>query len=246
MFIEVLYEDDAIVAINKPAGLIVHADGRTSEPTVVEWLKGHVPGIAHVGEVMEDQSGEEIERTGIVHRLDRDTSGVLLLAKTSEAHAFLKEQFLNRTVKKVYRAFVYGSVTESRGVIDRPIARSKTDRRKWTAQNGRSGVEREAITYYKTLLQTRDVSYLELRPQTGRTHQIRVHLKAIHHPVLSDLLYAQGKESMLDFKRLALHALSIHCVLPSGEEKTIEAPLPDDFIHAEQKIGISHNEPLRT
>ncbi len=235
MNIEVLHEDEALVVINKPAGLIVHSDGRTQEASVVDWLKSHVPHMLYIGEPQEE-GGDSMDRRGVVHRLDRDTSGVLILAKTQEMYLHLKKQFLERSVQKVYRAFVYGSVTEERGVIDRPIARSKTDHRRWTAQKGRSGLERDAVTYYKTLIQTRNASYLELRPQTGRTHQIRVHLKAIHHPVICDSLYANGKEALLGFSRLALHAHTVKIEGLKGETFLFTAPLPHDFITAEKMI----------
>jgi len=188
--ITTLYEDDNILAIYKPAGIMVHPDGRSEETTLIDWIVKNHPEMKGVGEPVTLSDGTKLERPGIVHRLDRDTTGVLLLAKTREGFTHLKAQFQSREVKKVYRAFVYGDIKELRGVIDLPIGRSKSDFRKWTAQRGKKGEEREAVTIYTTLFRSPEVSYIEARPKTGRTHQIRVHMKAVHHPVVADALYA--------------------------------------------------------
>jgi len=229
------------VVINKPAGLVVHSDGKTDEPSVTDWVLAKYPGMKGVGEPTKLSNGRMIDRPGIVHRLDRDTSGTLVIAKNQKAFEFLKKQFQNREVEKSYRAFVWGVVKDDTGVIDRPIARSKNDFRKWTAQRGKRGAEREAVTEYKVLARiaaptstagkaaSSGFSFLEVRPQTGRTHQIRVHLKAINHPVVCDNLYASGHEPVLGFTRLALHAFSISFNLSSGKRITVSAPLPEDF-----------------
>ena len=223
MIPEILYEDDDVLAVNKPAGLVVHSDGRTKEPTLVDWLVAKYPDIAEVGERV---------RAGIVHRLDRETSGALVVAKNQKAFEYLKKQFQDRKVEKIYHAFVYGRMKNDEGVIDSPISRSKRGGALWSATRGMKWKEREAITEYKVLRRDGDFSLVELRPLTGRTHQLRVHLKAINYPVVCDKLYATNRECALGFSRLALHARSIDLVLPSGKEIKIEAPYPKDFEQA--------------
>jgi len=236
--IEILYEDSDVLVINKPAGLVVHSDGKTNEPAVTDWVLKHFPQVKGVGEPTKLSDGSFLDRPGIVHRLDRDTSGALVIAKSQPAFLFLKKQFQEREMKKTYRAFVYGVMKNDTDVINRPIARSKNDFRKWTAERGGRGEVREAVTHYEVLgriLPTgrsgeeSGFSFLSVSPKTGRTHQIRVHLKAINHPVVGDSLYAPKRESALGFTRLALHAFSITFKLPSSMEKTVEAPYPKDF-----------------
>jgi len=268
MKINILYEDEYILALDKPSGLLVHADGRTKEATLVDWLNENYPELKEVGEEQTLQNGEIIKRPGIVHRLDKDTSGIIIVAKTKEAYQFLKEQFQNRKVSKIYNAVVWGnfSAEKMEGVINKPIGRSGSDFRKWSAEHGAKGELREAITEYKVLAQRnfsevelaqssknnplnppylkgeiKRFSYLEIKPKTGRTHQIRVHLKSISHPVLCDKLYGPnqpslkataGEEKYLGFNRLALHALSISLELPSGAHIKIESALPPEFENA--------------
>ncbi len=229
MNIDILYEDKHIVAINKPAGLVVHADGRTTEKTVVDWVLEHYPEVKDVGEPIELTKGGTIIRPGIVHRIDRDTSGVLLIAKTEDGFVFLKSQFQRRQVKKTYHAFVYGVMKEKEGEINRPIARSRKDFRLWSAQRGGRGEARDAVTTYKALKYGDDVTFIEAHPLTGRTHQIRVHFKAINHPVVADPLYAPKREAILGFKRLALHAREVIFETIEGKEVKVEAPYPADF-----------------
>jgi 23S rRNA pseudouridine1911/1915/1917 synthase len=228
-----LYSDPDVVVINKPAGVMVHPDTLTTkEPTLIDWIKANHPEMEGVGEPFETKGGS-VDRPGIVHRLDRDTSGVLILARTEKAHAYLKEAFMQRDVAKTYRAFVYGTLRAERGTIDRPIGKSRSDFRQWSAQRNPRGAMREAQTDYKVLARGDGVTYVEVFPKTGRTHQIRVHFKALQHAVVCDQLYAAGKPPMLDFTRLALHAKALRLKLPSGKEMTFEAPLPADFVHAE-------------
>ncbi|MDO8482358.1 MAG: RluA family pseudouridine synthase [bacterium] len=227
--IQILFEDEDVAVINKPAGLVVHSDGKTVEPALTDWVLENYPETKGVGEPTKLSSGEMIDRPGIVHRLDRETSGVLVIAKNQKAFEFLKKQFQDREMEKTYRAFVYGEVKNDEGVIDRPIARSTGDFRKWTAERGRRGVEREAITEYTVLAKHEGFSFLDVHPKTGRTHQIRVHLKAISHPIVCDKLYASNRECALGFSRLALHAFSLKFKLLGGKELTVEAPYPDDF-----------------
>ncbi len=239
---KILYEDEFLLALDKPSGLLVHGDGRSEEPTLVDWVRRHRPELEEVGEPQVLQDGQTIKRPGVVHRLDKDTSGVLLIAKSKESHAFLKEQFQNRKVEKVYNAIVWGSFSPDKmeGLIDKPIGRSASDFRRWSAEYGAKGEMREAVTQYTVLAQNPldgahgGKAYLEVRPKTGRTHQIRVHLKSISHPVLCDKLYAPGKlcdgsSTCLGFSRLALHALSIKLELPDHSHIKIESELPREF-----------------
>lgn len=246
MEIPILYEDKNVVVINKPAGLVVHSDGRTTEPTLVDWIIEKYPKMKEVGEPLiinkEKPNQQIVYRPGIVHRLDRETSGVLVIAKTQASFDNLKLQFQDRQTEKTYNAFVYGEMKEDDGVIDRPIARSRKDFRLWSAQRGARGEAREAITQYKVLHRT-DVgnmnhgfTYIEVKPKTGRTHQIRVHMKAINHPLVCDSLYAPKQKPGLGFKRLALHARSITFRSLTGKDITVEAPFPADFEQAIAKI----------
>ena len=234
--IQIINEDEDFLVLNKPAGLVVHPDGRTEEPTLVDWLLARYPDIKNVGEPLLLKSGEVIIRPGIVHRIDRETSGVLVIAKNQKSFLHLKKQFQDSEVSKKYNAFVYGEVKleegEGQGVINRPIGRSAKDFRLWSAQRGAKGKEREAITEYSIIKATKGYSFIEARPKTGRTHQIRVHFKAINHPVVADRLYAPKKEPLLGFERLALHAKEISFLNLDGNKVTYEASYPDDFREA--------------
>ncbi len=238
--IVVLYEDNDVVIVNKPSGIMVHNDGRENTPTVVDWLLARTPAARGVGETGFGQDGVPLERSGVVHRLDRETSGILVLAKTEEAFVHLKHQFQEHLIKKEYRTFVYGTMKEKWGTIERPIGRSTKDFRLRSAQRGARGTLREAITDWELIGQSETHAYLKIMPKTGRTHQIRVHLKAIGRPIVHDTLYApenllQGDN--LDFKRLALHAYALKLVLPNGEERSFLAPLPHDFEVASTAIA---------
>jgi 23S rRNA pseudouridine1911/1915/1917 synthase len=231
--IDILYEDKDMVIINKPSGLIVHADGKTEEPSVVDWVLENYPKTKNVGEPLILTDGTKVDRPGIVHRIDRDTSGILVIAKNKDSFEFLKKQFQDRLVHKTYHTFVYGDVKDDRGTIDRPIGKSPADFRRWSAQRGARGEMREAITYFRVLARKDGISFVEASPKTGRTHQIRVHFKAINHPVVSDFLYASDnfltKENPTGLKRLALHAKGIEITSPSGKLLEITAPYPTDF-----------------
>ena len=232
----ILFENDQILVVNKPAGLVVHPDGKTEEYSVAEWVLEHRPEMREIGESWVTPEGGTIFRPGIVHRIDRDTSGALVLCKTQEAFELMKAKFQGRDIEKTYHAFVYGEVKEDEGVIDRPIARSRKDFRLWSAQRGARGKERNAVTHFKVLNRKNNLSFLEVSPKTGRTHQIRVHLKAINHPVVCDRLYAPKREPVLGFDRLALHASKIVFEL-QGEEIAAEAPFPEDFKKALAEFG---------
>lgn len=238
---QILYEDKHILAIDKPAGLVVHADGRTKEPNVAEWLVEKYPQTKDVGEPVELKDGEEIARPGVVHRIDRETSGVLLLAKTKEGFDVLKRQFQEREVDKVYHLFVHGLMKDDLGSIRLEIGKSTSDFRRWSAERGARGEKRDALTYYKVLARNKEeeVSLVEAKPKTGRTHQIRVHFKAVHHPLVCDKLYNKKKPSILGFDRLALHARSVTFKNVAGESITAQAPYPADFLQAMDSIGFN-------
>ena len=238
----VIHEDEDILVVNKPARLVVHGDGRTREATLSDWLIETYPSIKEVGEPWVTPSGDEIYRPGIVHRLDRDTSGVMVIAKTQESFSYLKNLFQTREVHKQYDTIVYGHLKEKKGVIEKAIGRSPQDFRRWSAQPGARGEMREATTSWETVFEGKDsktgelVTWLMAEPRTGRTHQIRVHLKAIHHPVICDPLYGEGKACLLGMERVALHARRITLSLKGGEERTFEAPLPEDMLEAKERI----------
>lgn len=227
--INILYEDEHIVAIDKPAGLAVHPDGRTNQETISDWFVQTHPQVRHVGEAL-----GEIVRPGVVHRLDKETSGVLLLAKTQEGHAHLKKQFQEHTINKIYHAIVSGFMKSDSGKVDKPIGRSPNDFRKHLAGRGARGELREALTFYKVLKRFTDdlgnnFTYLEVRPKTGRTHQIRVHMKFLQHPLVGDELYNTNKPRPDGVGRLALHAKEIEFQNLAGEVVKVEAPLPVAF-----------------
>jgi 23S rRNA pseudouridine1911/1915/1917 synthase len=245
MNIPILFENDEVVVIDKPAGTVVHAVGHKkpddAKETIADWHLARVPGATLVGEPLVLEDGTEISRPGIVHRLDRDTSGVLILAKTQDAFLHLKKQFHDRLVKKEYRAFVYGAVKEAKGVIDRAIGRSTQDFRLRSAQYGARGKLRQAETAWERVRGTERYAYLRLFPKTGRRHQLRVHLKAINHPIVEDCLYAgnlpKQQPHALGFTRLALHAHTLTIALPAGGTRTFSAPFPEDFVRAERLLG---------
>jgi 23S rRNA pseudouridine1911/1915/1917 synthase len=273
--IPILFENDDLLIINKPAGLAVHPDGKRVEYTLVDWILEKYPEIINVGEVMETEyKGEPVQilRPGIVHRLDRETTGVMAIAKTELAYGFLKKKFKEHKVKKTYRAFVYGHIKNDLGTVDAPIGRSVDDIRKWNAGRGARGDVKQAKTMYRvinrfetneiidtayTLKQKNNtrkilskqspdavvsefekVTYVECYPQTGRTHQIRVHMRFINHPIVSDFLYADKKPKALDFKRVALHAYKLELPLPNGGDVSVMAELPADFKKVVKKYGL--------
>lgn len=240
---QIVFENDDVLVINKPEGWLTHEDGKTEAPTVVEWFLRTYPEAARVGEPGQAKDGSELNRSGVVHRLDRDTSGVLILAKHQAAHRFLKKQFKDRLVYKEYRAFVYGRIHDRWATINRPIGRSGKDSRLRSAMKGAKGTLREAITDLERIgvgeYGGEAFSYLKLIPKTGRTHQLRVHLRAIDRPIVGDQLYATHlleKSSNLELTRLALHAHILGIVLPDGEEGRFIAPVPPVFEEAAKRI----------
>ncbi|MDP3402379.1 MAG: RluA family pseudouridine synthase [bacterium] len=233
MELPVIYEDDEIVAIAKPAGVMTHPDGHSTDETASDWFARTYPASAEVGETQRLKDGTEIARPGVVHRLDRDTSGVLVFAKTPDAHARLKLAFQNKQAKKTYLAIVYGTLKEEKGMINFAIGRSRKDFRLRSAQPKAKGLMREALTRFWVVGDIGTHSLVRLMPETGRTHQIRVHLKAIHHPVVCDPLYAPGRPADLGLTRLALHAYSLEIPLTSGRV-LITAEVPEDMKKAVQ------------
>ena len=218
--LEILYQDDEVIAVNKPAGMVVHAGAGRHSGTLVNALLHHFGSLAKGG-------GEE--RPGIVHRIDRFTSGVLLVARTDAAHRSLAAQFAGRTVEKVYLAMVHGTVKADQGRIEKPISRDPARRLRMTARR-REG--RPAITEYKVLQRFAGFTYLEVRIRTGRTHQIRAHFASIGHPVAGDRLYGAPAQTpgLAPLERTFLHAHRVRFAHPvSGEQVNVEAPLAPEL-----------------
>jgi 23S rRNA pseudouridine1911/1915/1917 synthase len=206
--LEILYEDDDCVVIVKPLGLLTHSKGQFNpEATVATWLQ---PRVRHL----------EGERGGIVHRLDRATSGVMICAKHSEAQSWLQKQFANRRVKKSYIAVVSGHMPSPTALIDMPIQRNPKHPQTFrTHINGKS-----AQTLYIVEHETSELTRLLLKPTTGRTHQLRVHLSSVGHPIVGDTLYGG-----LSADRLYLHAYSLEVTLPNHQREIFTAPVPPSF-----------------
>lgn len=215
--IQVLYEDKDIIVVNKPKGIVVHPANGNLDGTLVNALmsicKDSLSGI-----------GGEI-RQGIVHRLDKDTSGVLIVAKNDKAHINMSEQIKNHEVEKTYIALVRGFVKENEATIDMPIGRSTKDRKKMAvSKNGKN-----AITHFKVLERFKDYTLLEVKIETGRTHQIRVHLTEIGYPIVGDSVYSNGKNEW-NIQGQCLHAKSLRFKHPiTGKDMFIEAEMPEYF-----------------
>jgi 23S rRNA pseudouridine1911/1915/1917 synthase len=211
----VLYEDEAIAVIDKPAGMVVHPGAGARTGTLVHALLHRYPGIRGVGEE---------DRPGIVHRLDKETSGVILVARTAAAHIELKRQFKAREVKKVYLALVVGRPAREEGSFDWPIGRHHRHGERMSIKTDKP---RTAITDYRTIRSYGEFTLLEVRPLTGRTHQIRVHLAAAGHPVAGDRRYGSRKNDGPRFPRFFLHARELSFTHPvTGARMTFAAPLP--------------------
>jgi len=235
---QTILETKDFLILNKPAGLVVHSDGKTDEPTLCDWILENYPETAGVGEPFKLNDDIVIDRPGIVHRLDRETSGVIIVARNQETFEYLKTQFQDRKVEKTYHAFVYGNIKEEERTIDAPIARSKVNFRQWQSGGKTRGELRDALTEFKVLKRSEDkqTTFVEVYPKTGRTHQIRVHMKYIFHPIVCDGLYAPDRECFFDFKRTALHARSVKFIAPGGEDVFAEAEYPEDFAKAIELI----------
>lgn len=240
--LEIIYEDEYLLAINKPAGMVVHPGNGNGSNTMVNALVYHIHSLSH---------GFEVERPGIVHRLDKDTSGVILVAKTDAVHNSLARMFFDHTIEKYYCALCVGLRPAEHAVIDMPLGRNRRDPVKRSVQTD----GKNAMTEYWLLRHACGVSVLGIRPHTGRTHQIRVHFSSHGFPILGDSLYGGGKSrvetlAVLDrpkaykiykcFSRHALHARRISFVHPCSQlPMTIVAPFPEDFLTAFEMLGIN-------
>lgn len=263
--IEILYEDNNCLFINKPAGLSVHGDGKSGEYTLANWIVEKYPTLMTVGEPIKMQiAGEDIlvPKPGIVHRLDKDTTGVMIVAKNQAAYEYFKKQFQDHKITKIYHAFVYGWIKEDSQIVSDSIGRDSGNIRRWVVGKMARGTMRDAITEIVVLkrfgqketsgmkrivssespqggsTEKGTYSFVEARPKTGRTHQIRVHLRSINHPIVSDSLYAQKREKALGFDRQALHARELTLMLLDGEMKTVTAPYPADFEKAIESCSL--------
>jgi 23S rRNA pseudouridine1911/1915/1917 synthase len=218
--LEILFEDDDLIVVNKPAGIVVHPGAGHRKHTLVNALLNHCAALSGIG-------GKE--RPGIVHRLDKETSGCLVVAKNDAAHRGLSRQFADRTVQKIYLALVAGKLRKPTGVIEEKIGRHPVHRQRMSATTSHRG--RAAKTEYRVVRSSNRASLVECRLHSGRTHQIRVHLHYLRHPVLGDKVYAPRLAK--EFPRQMLHAWKLGFCHPStGEWKHFEAPLPGDFAAA--------------
>ena len=216
--LDILYEDDDLLVVNKPKGMVVHPAAGHSSGTLVNALMYHCKdSLSGINGVL---------RPGIVHRIDMDTTGSLIVCKNDESHVFIAEQIKEHSVNRRYRGIVYGVVRDDEGTIHAPIGRHPVDRKKM-AINEKNG--KDAITHYKVLERFDKYTYMEFKLETGRTHQIRVHMASIRHPLLGDTLYSNGK-SPYKLQGQTLHAMTIGFIHPRTREyMEISAPLPEYF-----------------
>ncbi len=223
----ILYEDDACIAVDKPSGLVTH-------PAKGHWDDTLVNALVATGRTF--SSGSAPDRPGILHRLDKETSGILLVAKTDRAHAALSEQFSARTLHKTYLALAWGSLASEPVEVDAPIGRHPVNRKKMAVREG----GRPALTRFRTRERLKHISLLEAEPFTGRTHQVRIHLAHLKHPVLGDVLYGGHPENGLPSKilrekvrsagRFFLHAHRLSFNSPAAGPVMVESPMPDEFL----------------
>ena len=218
--LDIIYENDDLVVVNKPAGMVVHPSPGHDSGTLVHAALGHIPELKGIG-------GEE--RPGIVHRLDKDTSGIIVVAKNEQAHRWLQEQFKSRNVEKLYLALVDGKPPTPSGRVEAPIGRNSTHRKLMSVVPIDKG--REAISEYRTLENFTNYALIEVHPLTGRTHQIRVHMAFLGCPIVGDVIYGKRKSSV-NLDRHFLHASKLRITLP-GEKKprNFEAPLPQELMN---------------
>ena len=222
--LEILYEDDDLAVVVKPRGMVVHPAAGHEDGTLVNALLGNLSELGGIG-------GEL--RPGIVHRLDKDTSGLMMVAKNDETQNALSLMLKNREIEKHYLALTEGLFPEPEGRVEAPIARSKKDRKKMAVDPE----GREAVTEYRVIAEGKNCSLLDVHILTGRTHQIRVHMRSIHHPVCGDPLY--GYEKGVRVPCLMLHARSLAFIHPrTGESLAFRAPVPEDFLKGLKANGI--------
>lgn len=226
--LDILYEDEELLVVNKPKGMVVHPAAGHYSGTLVNAV------LYHCGGKLSGING--IQRPGIVHRIDRDTTGALLVCKTDLAHQKLAVQLKEHTIKRRYRAIVKGTFQENEGTVDAPIGRHPVDRKRM-AINHKNG--KNAVTHYKVLEQFRDCAYIECRLETGRTHQIRVHMASLGHPLLGDEVYGNGKSDReKGLQGQTLHAMVLGFVHPVTEEyMEFTAPLPGYFQDLLEKLS---------
>lgn len=216
-----IHEDQDFVVLDKPAGIAVHGGVSVRGKTVADWLVQHYPEVKSVGD-------DPRQRPGIVHRLDKDTSGVMVVARNQKAFEALKQLFKDRKIEKTYLALVVGAPKKKSGVIDASIGRSLRQATKRAAGAQARGA-RTATTHYRILEKVGNYSLLEVKPKTGRMHQIRVHLASVGCPVAGDTLYG-GKKALIEgLRRQFLHALRLEFSYPEGRRLRFESPLPDDL-----------------
>lgn len=239
MELQIIKEEKDYIVINKPAGLVVHSDAKTDENNLCDFLIQKYPEMKGVGEPLKLNDKEYIDRPGIVHRLDRDTSGVMIVARTEAGFNYFKKLFKDRKIQKTYHAFVYGNIKDDFVEINEPIGRSKKDFRQWMSGEKIRGKVREALTEIKVLKRSENkkITFVEASPKTGRTHQIRVHLKSINNPIVADNIYAPNRPQFLGFKRMALHAYQISFEDINGHPQNYKAEYPEDFKKAVQDFS---------
>ena len=229
MNLKIIYEDENVLVVDKPAEMIVFPEGNVKEKTLIDHLVESYPELKEVGQE---------PRYGIVHRLDKDTSGVLLIAKNNETLELLQNQFKERKIAKKYLALVIGKVKDSQGEIKTLIGRASKDRRKQKVYlPGEPGSEnkREAESYYKVLKNFKDYTLIEVEPKTGRKHQIRCHLAWIHHPIAGDRLYGFKNQPLPEYlSRQFLHSSYLKVKL--AEEKEFRSDLPEDLEKVIKKL----------
>lgn len=223
--LDILYEDQWLLIVNKPKDMVVHPSAGHMEGTLVNAV------MAHCGEHLSGING--VLRPGIVHRIDKDTTGALLICKDDTVHRDLAEQLKVHSIKRRYRAIVQGNLKEDQGTVDAPIGRHPTDRKKM-AVNYKNG--KEAVTHYQVLERFGNATYIECRLETGRTHQIRVHMASLGHPLLGDTIYGSSKNPY-HLQGQALHAMILGFVHPiTREYLEFQAPLPEYFIKLLDKL----------
>lgn len=220
----IIYEDESILVIDKPSGLVVHPFDHSDEYTLVDFLKEYIPETFAIDTLITLQDGRTIALGGIVHKLDRDTSGVMVIAKNQITFNELKSQFINHTTKKEYVAIVEGEIAEKNFIIDAPLGRNKKEYRQSTIPSNPRGEFREAVTAVEVLQESNGVTRVKLLPKTGRTHQLRAHMASIGHPIVGDKAYGSTMES----ERIMLHAQSLSFSL-AGKEYHFEVQVPQEF-----------------
>ena len=222
----ILWEDEDIAVVDKPSGMVVHPSAGNEAGTLVNALLYHLHGLSGIGGEM---------RPGIVHRLDKDTSGLLVIAKNDRAHLSLSDQFRERSTEKHYAAVVQGAMRTEGGRIDQPIGRHPVDRKKMAIRSD----GRAAATEWRLTEALDGASLLDVHILTGRTHQIRVHMLSIGHPVLGDVIYAPGIRMKVKIPRLMLHAHTLALTHPTtGKRMTFEAPIPQAFAETVEKLRL--------